>query len=48
LINQSLTAVVNVEMPRRKVFGNETISPDGETMMRDALSPGELELELEL
>ena len=40
LINQSLTAVANVEMPRRKVFGNETISPDRETMMRDALSPG--------
>ena len=36
----SLTTVVNVEMARRKVFGNERISPDGETMMRDALSPG--------
>ena len=36
----SLTTVVNVEMARRKKFGNERISLDGETMMRDAFSPG--------
>ena len=36
----SLTTVVNVVMARRKKFGNERISLDGETMMRDAFSPG--------
>ena len=32
-------------MAWRKMFGNERISADGEAMMRDALSPGEILLD---
>ena len=35
-------AFTTLEMAQRKVFGNVRPSPDGEAMMRDVLSPGNL------